>query len=104
MIEMWTTPTAIESCGRDPATLPTGTKYNAMMHPYTVGPMAISGFAWCQGESNTRPEKSVADQYACGFQAMISEWRKVFKNPDAFFGFVQLSTWCSDDISEIPQM
>jgi sialate O-acetylesterase len=66
--------------------------------------MAISGFAWYQGESNTRPQKSVADQYACDFQAMISEWRKVFQNPDAYFGFVQLSTWCCEDVFEIPQL
>ena len=28
-----------------------GDHYNAMVHPFTVGPMALSGFAWYQGEN-----------------------------------------------------
>jgi hypothetical protein len=27
---------------------------------------------------------------------MIKEWRRAFKNPEAYFGFVQLSTWCGN--------
>ena len=26
-----------------------GDHYNAMVHPYTVGPMTVSGFTWYQG-------------------------------------------------------
>merc|ERR1719401_2343211 len=27
---------------------------------------------------------------------MITTWRNLFQNPDAYFGFIQLSTWCGD--------
>lgn len=27
---------------------------------------------------------------------MISQWRQAFGQPEAYFGFVQLSTWCGD--------
>jgi hypothetical protein len=31
--------------------------------------------------------------YDCLFPAMITGWRRAFKNPDAYFGFVQLASW-----------
>merc|ERR1719240_217710 len=70
-----------------------------MIHPFTVGPMALTGFTWYQGEANT----GRADQYACLFPAMIKQWRKSFQNEKAYFGFVQLSTWCAnpDAIAEM---
>jgi sialate O-acetylesterase len=37
-----------------------------------------------------------AEQYACLFPAMITQWRKAFQREDAYFGFVQLSSWCAD--------
>jgi len=72
--------------------------YNAMINPYTVGPMALVGFTWYQGEANVDEVKGTfgASRYACTFPAMIKEWRRAFKNPEAFFGFVQLSTWCGN--------
>eukprot|EP01050_Picozoa_sp_SAG11_P017899 SAG11_NODE_2633_length_3151_cov_1.261468_3_plen_82_part_00 len=30
---------------------------------------------------------------------MITEWRKLFKNPSAYFGFVQLACWCGGGAS-----
>ena len=30
---------------------------------------------------------------------MISSWRTAFGQPEAYFGFVQLSTWCTSDAS-----
>lgn len=97
-IERWSTPAAFEACGR---TDYSGDLYNAMIHPYTVGPTALSGFTWYQGEQNTKSKES-ADAYACLFPAMITEWRHAFGNKDAYFGFVQLSTWCDHD--GIPEM
>jgi hypothetical protein len=32
-------------------------------------------------------------RYDCLFPAMIKSWRRVFKVPDAYFGFVQLASW-----------
>jgi len=79
-----------------------GGHYNAMIHPYMVGPMALRGFAWYQGESNTN-DQAAADTYACLFPEMISAWRQAFRNSDAFFGFVQLSTWCNPGLG-VPEM
>ena len=42
-IESWMTQAAIAPCGGSaPANL-----YNAMIVPFTVGPMAVTGFTWC---------------------------------------------------------
>jgi hypothetical protein len=30
---------------------------------------------------------------------MITEWRRLFKNPTAYFGFVQLGCWCGGGAS-----
>jgi sialate O-acetylesterase len=72
---------------------PNGPLYNAMIYPYTVGPMALTGFTWYQGEANTNDQNS-ATAYSHSFPDMISAWRKGFQAPDAYFGFIQLSTWC----------
>merc|ERR1740121_834331 len=65
--------------------------------------MAVSGFTWYQGEANTK-DKASAELYSCLFPAMISEWRKQFANPSAYFGFVQLSTWCPPFPSGVAMM
>jgi sialate O-acetylesterase len=72
---------------------PKGSLYNAMIYPYMVGPMALTGFTWYQGESNTYDQNS-ANAYSHNFPDMIDAWRKGFQEPDAYFGFIQLSTWC----------
>ena len=73
-----------------------------MINPFTVGPMALTGFIWYQGESNTNNQET-ADAYACLFPAMITAWRSAFGLPSAFFGFIQLSTWCGEVLG-IPEM
>jgi len=97
-VESWSTTDAFKACNRSG----NGNLYNAMINPYTIGPMAISGFTWYQGEANTGPQPH-ANQYSCLFPAMITGWRKQFKSPDAYFGFVQLSTWCAG-VQDIPEM
>jgi len=48
-IESWMTQKAITPCnGSAPANL-----FNAMIFPFTVGPMAVTGFTWC--ESSPEP-------------------------------------------------
>ena len=47
-VEQWTTPESTAHCGHKS----TGELYNAMIVPYSVGPMALSGFTWYQGESD----------------------------------------------------
>jgi hypothetical protein len=43
-VEQWTLPETTTQCGHTS----TGELYNAMIVPYTVGPMAVSGFTWCK--------------------------------------------------------
>jgi len=90
-LESWTTPEALKACNVEPND---SKLYNAMIHPYGVGPMSLTGFTWYQGESNVNQDG--AERYACTFPGMISAWRELFQNPDAYFGFIQLSTWCGD--------
>ena len=57
-----------------------------------------------QGEANTENAKT-AEQYSCLFPQMISAWREAFQAPSLWFGFVQLSTWCSaSSPASLPQM
>ena len=94
-VESWTTPEVLRSCNLSTVD---STLYNSMIHPYTVGPMALVGFAWYQGEANVdeRRGDEGAARYACTFPGMIRQWRRSFARPTAYFGFVQLSTWCGN--------
>ena len=115
-IERWAPDDAFRACGRvanhtapAKAKEPAGadsTLYNSMIAPFAEGPMAITGFAWYQGEQNTpsKPNTTAVAQYGCLFKAMIDSWRRAFANPAAFFGFVQLSTFCQKAALSIPEM
>ena len=94
-VESWTTPATLAACN---LTTVDSTLYNAMIHPYVVGPMALTGFTWYQGEANVdeRRGDEGAVRYSCTFPGMISQWRQAFQAPEAYFGFVQLSTWCGN--------
>lgn len=50
-IELWSPPSALAACNK------TGGSplYNAMIAPYTVGPMALSGMLWYQGDLSATP-------------------------------------------------
>ena len=108
-VEVWSPPEAFAQCGRNVSgddrtqTSGGGNMFNAMIHPYTVGPMALSGFTWFQGEANTRDALS-AELYGCLFPAMIESWRARMKAPNLYFGFIQLSTWCAADVFSLPAM
>jgi len=100
-VEVWTPSRSYSKCNRSGDN---GPMYNAMILPYAVGPMTISGFTWYQGEANTA-NATTAEQYACLFPEMITAWREDFKSPSAYFGFVQLSTWCSAlNPASLPEM
>jgi sialate O-acetylesterase len=58
--------------------------YNAMLHP--LAPFAIKGAIWYQGESNAGGAKYYRKQ----MEAMITSWRKLWKQGDFSFYFVQL--------------
>jgi len=83
-VQLWSSPAALKACGQ-PTTQ--GTLWNAMIVPYTIGPMAMNGQIWYQGEANV----GQADYYKCGFPAMITDWRAHFQTKSLWFGFVQLA-------------
>jgi len=70
--------------------------WNAMIAP--LRKMTLTGFLWYQGEANAGWNKNL---YNCTFPTMIDSWRQEFMQPDAPFGFVQLSTiaWGNDGLS-----
>jgi len=91
-VEQWMSPDTSLPCGHASR----GNLYNAMIHPYTVGPMTVAGFTWYQGESDLGGDPTKSDQnknYTCTQAAMITQWREEFQVPNAFYGIVQLSTW-----------
>jgi len=61
-----------------------------MIAPYVIGPMALKGVMWYQGESNVGFAKS----YAVNFPNMITNWREEFNNPALWFGFIQTAGFC----------
>ena len=103
-LEVWVPAAALAECNATSSFTPgDGPMWNAMILPYTVGPMAIAGFAWYQGEADTASEQSAA-LYGCTFPSLIRHWRAAFHSPYAYFGFVQLSTWCALPPESLPQM
>lgn len=102
-VELWSTISAFTECSAKGRLSPEGQNYlnqkqngglyNAMINPYTTGPMAITGIIWYQGESNVA-EQPAADNYGCLFTAMIKAWRLKLMAPDAYFGFVDIATFC----------
>lgn len=84
--------------------IPTG--WNAKIFPMLR--TVVKGAVWYQGESNTGVATPGGDarQYACGFQAMIQDWRRQWHNgtagasdPEFAFGWIQLNS-CNRAIAE----
>jgi sialate O-acetylesterase len=63
-----------------------GTLYNAMIAP--LGPIALAGVAWYQGESDTD-----LPGYDKRLAEMMRDWRRQFGLPDLPFAIVQLSAY-----------
>lgn len=63
--------------------------YNAMINP--ILPFAIKGAIWYQGESNA----DRAYQYRTAFPLLINDWRRLWKQGDFPFYFVQLASFNS---------
>lgn len=72
-VEQWTPPETTAHCGHQSS----GELYNAMIVPYSVGPMAVSGFTWYQGESDLGGDPNLPapnNNYSCTQTAMIEHW------------------------------
>jgi len=92
-VEAWSTPQGLESCGAGGGIYPDHPQnsnsylWNAMIAP--LRRLNLYGFLWYQGEANSNFER---DLYNCTFPTLIDTWREQFSQPEAPFGFVQLST------------
>jgi len=96
-IEAWSNKEALESCGivtkaTQYNVQPRGPSANSCLWNAMIAPLrriALMGFLWYQGEANSGYHREL---YNCTFPALINTWRQEFSNPEAPFGFVQLST------------
>ncbi|MBD1424189.1 sialate O-acetylesterase [Sphingobacterium arenae] len=93
-VEAWTNKETLTSNGfdyasiKEPANITVNSPsalFNAMIHPLI--PYGIKGAIWYQGESN----RNKAELYQTYFQAMISSWRKEWRQGDFPFYFVQIA-------------
>lgn len=75
---------------RSPAAL-----YNGMINPLV--PYAIKGVIWYQGEANIRGK---VEEYELYFSTLINTWRKIWKQGDFPFYYVQLANF--RDVNENP--
>lgn len=92
-IEEWAPSDAIATCPQ-PAHDPYPVKsdlYNAMIAPLTVGPLALMGTIWWQGEANAAVNQTA--YYACQLPALITSWRSHFGGEAAWWGVVQLQAF-----------
>ena len=90
-VEAWQPKDSVENdgCPNNAAVAGHSTLFNTMIAPFAVGPMSLAGFAFYQGECNV----GYATEYACRFPSMIRGWRKHFKQPNLWFGFVQIGAY-----------
>ena len=72
--------------------------YYKMLEP--LAPSSLTGALWYQGESNiaqnwhpTNASWPFNDYYACLAKSKVQSWRKAFRSPDMFYGFVSLAAY-----------
>ncbi|HOX05328.1 MAG TPA: sialate O-acetylesterase [Planctomycetota bacterium] len=98
-IEHWTPAVGYEGpAGIGKARAEDGGCYKERIRPFA--PFAIRGVIWYQGESNC--DGADHDFYTKRMEALVGGWRKVWKQGDFPFYFVQLAPWKYD--SAKPQM
>jgi sialate O-acetylesterase len=85
--------TAVRDCGFS-GTSGAANLYNGLIAPLTLGPMAVDGFIWSQGECDADCNNTAF--YRCAFPRFISDWRAAFAAPDAFFSFQLLPAYVND--------
>lgn len=82
----------------DYAQLKPATIYNAMVCP--VAPYALKGVIWYQGETNVGEGMAYTEK----MKALISGWRRIFRQPAMPFYFVQLPPWEYGSQGSLPSM
>ena len=82
---------------RNTAGMP-GRIFNSRVAP--VAPYAVAGAIWYQGESNAGKGEDPRN-YRFKMQALVTGWRKAFRNPKLPFYFVQLPSYRDDALGWI---
>jgi hypothetical protein len=93
-LQSWSPPYVNAACNSTYSSSGMSNLFNTMIAPYAVGPMAITGFLWSQGECNA--DENDTHYYGCAFPQFIEAWRDEFDAPTAFFGFELLPAYIND--------
>ena len=101
-IQAWQSP-ASPSCGDAPNSWNSSVLYNSNIHPLTLGPLALGGVYYYQGEQDCGIGATEtyfrAQWWGCSIQALIADWRAVLGSAQLFFVVQQLHAWLhTDDI------
>lgn len=85
-IDTWSSPAALAICSNNIDSL----RYNAMIHPYTIGGgMKMRTAIWYQGESDIF-DKTPPASYECKINALIHDWRQKIPGLNTF-GIIQIA-------------
>jgi len=91
-IQAWQSPSSVNGCGDTSGKWPSSVLYNSNVHPFTVGPLAMAGTYWYQGEEDTGTAAR-SNWYTCALQALIVDWRALFKDAGLFWVVQQLHAY-----------
>lgn len=81
----------LEDAGDPPATEARPGQPSTLFHGMThaLGPIAVRGVLWYQGENDARQP----DSYSEAFPRLVASWRRQFRDDTLPVYFVQLSSW-----------
>jgi len=109
VIQAWSAPAALAACSAPPAApndfaswAPGGPSalHNVILSPLQVGPLALGGLAWYNGESNSLFQQG--DYYACALPRLLEDLRKGFGKPLLWVAVVELHPFFIYDVSSVP--
>lgn len=96
-IQAWQATGTTDECGDNANSWPSSVLYNSNFHPMTVGPLALKGILYYQGEQDCGIGATEtyfrAGWYGCSLQALITGWRTALGDPALFFVVQQLHAW-----------
>ena len=108
-IQAWSSPRGLAACSAPPGAPQdfvswgpgsSGALYNALVAPLLVGPLALAGIAWYNGESNSLYQQ--APYYACALPQLIADYREALRQPALWFGVVELHPFFIYDVASRP--
>jgi hypothetical protein len=104
-IQAWSSAAALAACGAPPGAPEDfvswgpggqGALYNAVLSPLLVGPLALGGLAWYNGETNSLYQQ--AAYYACALPALLEGVRGALRKPELRVALVELHPFFIYDV------